>query len=139
APLPPAREAKYSYNMAMWYDDGRFSARFAVQAVSSFFSCIAGCGQLGMNNYPSAGGGANIKLPYNPGSPNFRDATRFIDGRLGCKLGPHVELFVEGRNLGNATTSNSQGPYTPFADGTPNMLDLNYAGRRLMVGMNYRN
>jgi hypothetical protein len=37
------------------------------------------------------------------------------------------------------TTTNSQGPYTPFADGTPNLLDYAYAGRRIMVGMNFRN
>jgi hypothetical protein len=43
-PLPPARESKYSYNLALWYDDGKFSARVAVQAVASYFECIAACG-----------------------------------------------------------------------------------------------
>ena len=42
------------------------------------------------------------------------------------------------RNLGNATTTNSQGSSTPFADGTPNLLDYAYAGRRIMVGLNFR-
>jgi TonB-dependent receptor len=136
-PLPPERESKYSYNWALWYDDGKFSARVAVQAVASYFNCIAGCASLDMSNY-AAVGVSNTKFPYNPGSPNFKDSTRFIDGKISYKWKPNIEFFVEGRNLGNATTSTSQGPYTPFADGTPNLLDYAYAGRRIMVGVNFR-
>jgi TonB-dependent receptor len=137
-PLPPARESKYSYNAALWYDDGRLSARVAVQAVASFFNCVAGCGQPGMANYPSAAGGITNVLPYNPGSPNFRDGTRFIDGKISYRIRPDVDVFIEGRNLGNAITSDSQGPFAPFADGTPNLLDYAYSGRRIMVGINFR-
>ncbi|MFS2027868.1 TonB-dependent receptor [Massilia sp. CT11-137] len=138
APLPPARESRYSYNAALWYDDGRLSARVAVQAVASFFNCVAGCGQPGMANYPSAAGGITNVLPYNPGSPNFRDGTRFIDGKISYRVRPNVDVFIEGRNLGNAITSTSQGPFAPFADGTPNLLDYAYSGRRIMVGINVR-
>jgi len=137
-PLPPQNESKYTYNAALWYDDGKLSTRVAVQAVASYFKCIAACGEsTSMLNYPNVGGG-RIGLPYNPGSPNFRDATRFIDGKIAYKYSPNVEIFVEGRNLGNATVSNSQGPYTPFADGTPNLLDYAYSGRRIMVGVTFR-
>jgi TonB-dependent receptor len=137
-PLPPQRESKYSYNWAVWYDDGRLSARVAVQAVAAYFNCIAGCTQqAAIQNYPAAGV-LLTKYPYNPGSPNFKDSTRFIDAKISYKVRPNVEIFVEGRNLGNATTSNSQGPYTPFADGTPNLLDYSYAGRRIMAGINFR-
>jgi TonB-dependent receptor len=137
-PLPPQRESKYSYNLALWYDDGRLSARVAVQAVASYFTCIAGCTQqAAIQNYPAAGV-LLTKFPYNPGSPNFKDATRFIDAKIAYKLRPEIEFFIEGRNLGNATTTNSQGAYTPFADGTPNLLDYSYAGRRIMVGVNFR-
>lgn len=138
-PLPPARESKYSYNASLWYDDGAFSARIALQAVASFFNCIAACGANTVNNYPNAAGGRTTVLPYNPGSPNFRDATRFVDAKVAYKVTPNVEVFLEGRNLGLATTSNSQGIYSPFADGTPNLLDYAYAGRRIMVGVNIRN
>jgi hypothetical protein len=137
--LPPVRESKYSYNASLWYDDGVFSARIALQAVDSSFSCIAACGATTVNNYPNPAGGRITVLPYNPGSPNFRDATRFIDAKIGYKYSPNVEFFIEGRNLGLATTSNSQGKYSPFADGTPNLLDYAYAGRRIMVGVNIRN
>jgi len=137
-PLPPQRESKYSYNWAVWYDDGRLSARVAVQAVAAYFTCIAGCTQqAAIQNYPGVGVQLT-KFPYNPGSPNYKDTTRFIDAKLAYKVRPNIEIFVEGRNLGNATTTNSQGMSTPFADGTPNLLDYSYAGRRIMAGINFR-
>ena len=93
--------------------------------------------RAGVNNYPNAAP-VRVGFPYNPGSPNFKDATRYIDAKLSYRWRPNVEFFIEGRNLANATTSNSQGQYAPFADGTPNLLDLNYSGRRIMVGANFR-
>jgi TonB-dependent receptor len=136
-PLPPARTSNYSYNWALWYDDGRFSARVAVQAVASYFNCIAGCGSTDNNDY-AAPGVTFTRMPYNPGSPNFKDSTRFIDAKLAYKWRPNVEFFIEGRNLGNVTTSNSQGQFAPFSAGTPNLLDYAYAGRRIMIGVNFR-
>jgi TonB-dependent receptor len=136
-PMPPLRESKYSYNWALWYDDGKFQARVAVQSVGSYFSCIAACASNSVNNYPNAYGNQR-PLPWNPGSPNFRDATRFVDAKLSYKWRPNVEFFVEGRNLGNATTTNSQGQYSPFAGGIPNLLDYSYSGRRIMLGVNFR-
>jgi TonB-dependent receptor len=138
-PLPVARESKYSYNASLWYDDGAFSARVALQAVDSYFTCIAACGANTVNNYPNANGGRVTVVPYNPGSPNFRDATRYVDFKMAYRYNQHVEFFAEARNLGLATTSNSQGVYSPFANGTPNLLDYAYAGRRIMVGVNFRN
>jgi TonB-dependent receptor len=136
-PLPPARESKFTYNWALWYDDGKVAARVAVQAVASYFNCIASCNAAGVNNYPS-GAPVRVGFPYNPGSPNFKDSTRYIDAKLSYKWRPNIEFFIEGRNLTNATTSNSQGQYSPFADGTPNLLDLNYSGRRIMIGATFR-
>jgi TonB-dependent receptor len=139
-PLPPARESKYSYNASLWYDDGAFSARLALQFVAQQFTCIAACGFNTVNNYPSSPGVTRVTVtPFNPGSPNFKDSTRFIDAKIAYRFANGIEIFAEGRNLGKATTSNSQGPYTPFADGTPNLLDYAYAGRRIMVGMTIRN
>ena len=55
-PLPPQNEPKYTYNAALWYDDGRLSARIALQAVGSYFNCIAACGKTtSMFNYPNVG------------------------------------------------------------------------------------
>jgi TonB-dependent receptor len=137
-PMPPQRESKYTYNVAVWYDDGRLQARLALQVADRSFTCIASCGQNStIQAYPNAAGG-RVALPYNPGSPNFKDATRFVDGKISYKVKPNIEVFAEGRNLGNATTSNSQGKYSPFAEGIPNILDYAYAGRRIMVGVNFR-
>ncbi|KQW87018.1 hypothetical protein ASC94_26675 [Massilia sp. Root418] len=139
-PLPPARESKYSYNASLWYDDGALSARVALQFVAQQFTCIAACGANSVNNYPSSPGVTRVTVtPFNPGSPNFKDATRFIDAKIAYRFANGIELFAEGRNLGNAATSNSQGPYTPFSDGTPNLLDYAYAGRRIMIGVTLRN
>ncbi len=138
-PLPVARESAYSYNAALWYDDGRLSARVALQAVASYFNCLAGCGSQDAYNYPAAGVTSGmVRFPYNPGSPNFKDATRFIDAKISYRVKPNIEVFVEGRNLGNATTSSSQQNYAAFSNGTPNLLDYAYAGRRIMVGVNFR-
>jgi TonB-dependent receptor len=137
-PLPPARESKFSYNWAFWYDDGRLSARVAVQAVASYFNCIAACGNNTVNNWPNVAGGRTTVTPYNPGFPNYKDATRFVDAKIAYKITPEIEAFIEGRNLGNATTSNSQGTYGAFADGTRSLLDYAYSGRRIMVGANFR-
>ncbi|GAB3453759.1 hypothetical protein GCM10027321_04240 [Massilia terrae] len=137
-PMPPLRESKFQYNWAFWYDDGRLSARVAVQGVAPFFNNIAGSSGNALNNYPNASGNARPPA-YNPGSPNFRDATRYIDAKIAYKISRNVELFVEGRNLGNAVTSNSQGSYVPFASGAPSILDYSYSGRKIMIGANFRN
>ena len=136
-PLPPLRESKFQYNWAIWYDDGRLSARIAVQGVASYFNNIAGSSSNYLNNYPNASG--NTRPPaYNPGSPNFKDATRYVDAKVSYKVTPNVEVFVEGRNLGNTAISDSQGSYVPFSSGAPSVLDYSYAGRRIMAGANFR-
>ncbi|MET0268013.1 MAG: TonB-dependent receptor [Duganella sp.] len=137
--LPPFGESKYTYNASVWYDDGAFSARVALQVVAAKFNCIAGCGGTTVNNYPNAAGGRTNVLPYNPGSPNFTDATRYVDAKIAYRFNKNFEIFAEGRNLGLSSTSRSQAHYAPFADGTPNLLDSSYAGRRIMIGLNYRN
>lgn len=136
-PMPPLRESSFQYNWAIWYDDGRLSMRVAVQGVAPYFNNIAGSSSNYLNNYPNASG--NTRAPaYNPGSPDFRDATRYIDAKIQYRITPNVDVFVEGRNLGNATTSDSQGSYVPFSSGAPSILDYSYSGRRIMVGMDMR-
>jgi hypothetical protein len=106
--------------------------------VASYFNCIAGCGSTDNNDYQAAGINGGVRFPYNPGSPNFKDSNRFIDAKISYKWKPNVEFFIEGRNLGNATTSSSQGQFAGFSAGTPNLLDYSYAGRRIMIGVNLR-
>lgn len=103
------------------------------------FTCIAACGGVSVNNYPNAAGGRTTITPYNPGSPNFKDSTRYVDAKISYRINKNMEIFAEGRNLGLSSNSNSQSHYASFADGTPNLLDTSYAGRRIMIGMNFRN
>jgi TonB-dependent receptor len=135
-PLPPLGEPKYSYNWALWYDDGKFSARVAVQVVAQKWSGFSPQGARTLGNIPAVLA-PYVHLPYNPGQPEWTDATRYIDGKIGYKVNKNVELFVEGRNLGNATTSSSQGPSGAYAN-VPTLLGYNYPGRRITVGANFR-
>jgi TonB-dependent receptor len=135
--LPPLNEPKYSYNWAVWYDDGTVSARLAVQAVATKFNCNAACGSNVVNNYPFINGTTRAPV-YNPGSPNWVDATRFIDGKIAYRFSKNLDFFIEGRNLGNNTQTSSQ-PSLQFANGTPSLLTYGYAGRRITIGLNYRN
>ena len=111
----------------------------SLQAVGQKFNCIAACGANTVNNYPNAAGGRTTVLPYNPGSPNFKNATRYVDAKISYRINKNMDVFAEGRNLGLSSTTNSQGQYAAFADGTPNLLDTTYAGRRIMLGINFRN
>jgi len=137
--LPVIGEPKYSYNASLWYDDGAFSARLALQVVAKRYSCFAPCtsSNVGVNNFPAAGV-PSVRLTYNPGNPVFFDATRFIDAKMAYKFKNGMELFVEGRNLTNQQTSVSTGGYEDYSDGTPNLYSATYSGRRIMVGLNIR-
>lgn len=138
--MPPTGVGRYSFNYALWYDDGKFQARMAVQTVSEIFRCIAPCGNsgTGLNTYPMYNFGNSSSLAWNPGSPNFQDRRSFIDGKLSYRWKPGVEFFVEGRNLGNNIQTNSIGS-APYADGTPNLQSYAYPGRRITVGVNLSN
>jgi TonB-dependent receptor len=137
--LPVVGEPKYSYNASLWYDDGAFSARVALQVVAKRYGCFAPCTgtNIGVNNFP-ADNVQSVRLAYNPGNPVFSDATRFIDAKMAYKFKNGMEIFIEGRNLTNQQTSNSTGGYEDYSDGTPNLYTATYSGRRIMVGLNIR-
>jgi TonB-dependent receptor len=135
--LPPRGEPRYAYNWALWYDDGAWRARLAVQTVGPMFTCIAPCGDtpLGytLNAYPNASLAA--KNPgYNPGMPNYVDRTSYVDAKLSYRWRPNLELFVEARNLTNQTQTMSLGS-SDYADGTPNLQSYYYPGRRVTMGL----
>jgi outer membrane receptor protein involved in Fe transport len=134
--LPPLGEPKYSYNLALWYDDGKLSARIAVQTVAQKWIGFSPQGARTLGNFPAVLA-PYVHLPYNPGQPEWTDMTRYIDAKIGYKLSPNVELFAEGRNLGNATTSSSLGPSGTYAS-APTLLGYNYPGRRITIGANFR-
>jgi hypothetical protein len=138
-PLPPIGEAKLSYNWALWYDDGKLQARVAVQTVGQSFRCIAPCGDnvTYLRSYPMLNVGGNTPA-WNPGTPNWRDRRTFVDGKISYKISSSIDVFLEGRNLTNSTQTDTIGS-APYADGTPNLQNYAYAGRRITIGMNFRN
>jgi outer membrane receptor protein involved in Fe transport len=138
-PLPPLAEAKLSYNWALWYDDGKLQARVAVQTVGRSFRCIAPCGDnvTYLRSYPMLNVTGNTPA-WNPGTPNWRDSRTFVDGKISYKISSGIDVFLEGRNLTNSTQTDTIGS-SPYADGTPNLQNYAYSGRRITVGMNFRN
>ena len=138
--LPVAGEPKYSYNASLWYDDGAFQARVAMQVVAQryqAFSPNSGTSGLGVYNYPSVGT-ANWRLPYNPGAPIFGNRTAFVDAKVSYRFKNGLELFADVRNLTGERTMSSTGGYQDYADGIPSIYGDNYNGRRFMVGFTIR-
>ncbi|MCV2367257.1 TonB-dependent receptor [Roseateles oligotrophus] len=137
--LPIVNEPKYSYNASLWYDDGGFSARVALQVVApryQTFSPNTG-NSVGVNNYPSVGT-SSWRLPYNPGAPIFGKGTSFIDAKLAYRFKNGLELFADVRNLTGERTQTTTGGYQDYADGIPSVYSDGYSGRRYMVGFNIR-
>lgn len=135
--LPPVGLVPESYNIALWYDDGRVNARLTYQHKDKIFLGMSRGAANG--NYPLAGGLEDwVGFPYNPGTPRFANAAGFIDAKVTYKIGKQLEVFLEGRNLGKAANIISSGGYNDFADGTENVEEYRYFGRKLTAGLNYK-
>lgn len=138
--LPPFGEPKYSYNASLWYDDGGFQARVAMQVVAErlfSFSPNSGTSGLNVHNHPAVLV-TNVRLPYNPGAPIFGNRTAFVDAKVSYRFKNGLELFADVRNLTGERTMASTGGYQDYADGIPNIYSDNYNGRRYMVGFTIR-
>jgi TonB-dependent receptor len=53
--LPPAKQSNYTYNLNLWYDDGRLNARVAYQRRDFYYDRTEAAG---INRVPAAAGGA---------------------------------------------------------------------------------
>jgi outer membrane receptor protein involved in Fe transport len=60
-----------------------------------------------------------------------------VDGKISYRFSKRVDIFVEGRNLTNQTQTTSIAS-APYADGTPNLQNYYYPGRRITIGLNFR-
>ncbi len=139
--LPPKNAAGYFQNLSLWYDDGRLNMRLAYQTRDSFFECISSCGSNAVNDVPGIGldSSQTVRVPYNPGFPNYRAESKYLDLRVNYKLTKELELYVSGRNIAHDTTAaRTQGQYGTFSDGTPSVEYLSYGGSRWEVGFTYR-
>jgi TonB-dependent receptor len=135
--LPPAGLVPQSYNIALWYDDGKVNARLSYQHKDKIFVGMSRGPSNG--NYPSPGGLEDwVGFPYNPGAPRFTDAAGFIDAKVTFKYDKNLELFIEGRNLGKAPIISSTGGYYDFEDGTQNVEEYKYFGRKITAGLTYK-
>lgn len=137
--LPIANEPKYSWNASLWYDDGGFQARVAMQVVAQrYFTFTPNTStNVGVNNYPSIGT-TGWRVPYNPGAPIFGNRTAFIDAKVSYRFKNGLEIFADVRNLTGERTQSTTGGYQDYADGIPSVYGDGYNGRRYMVGMTLR-
>jgi TonB-dependent receptor len=132
-------ESTYFGNLSLWYDDGRLNARVSFQNKGESFVCISACnGANTVNNLPIGNPGELARVPYNPGEPNYRAETQFVDAKISYKLRPNLEVYVEGRNLKQEANTVFGSERTGFADGIPNLWSIGYGGRRYMFGIVYR-
>jgi TonB-dependent receptor len=135
--MPPGESKRYT-NLSLWYDDGKLNLRVARQKRSSRFNCITPCGGNAVNaNYPGEGW-TNVRLVapgYLPGAPQFGDGDVFIDAKASYNINRHLQVYLEARNVTKTAQTLSLGQYEQFEDGTPKILRLQYAGRRILGGV----
>jgi TonB-dependent receptor len=137
--LPVINEPKYSWNASLWYDDGAFQARVAMQVVAPRYYLFSPntTTNLGVNNYPSVGT-TSYRFPYNPGAPQFGNMTRYVDAKMSYRFKNGLEIFADVRNLTGERTQNTTGGYQDYADGIPSIYSDGYSGRRYTIGMTLR-
>lgn len=137
--LPVVNEPKYSWNASLWYDDGAFQARVAMQVVAPRYYLFSPntSSNLGVNNYPSVGT-SSWRTAYNPGYPQFGNQTRYVDAKMSYRFKNGLEIFADVRNLTGERTQNSTGGYEDYANGIPNIYSDGYNGRRYTIGMTIR-
>jgi TonB-dependent receptor len=137
--LPMAGQPKYSYNAALWYDDGALQFRVAQQVVAARYQTYSPAtgNNVGVANFPSDG--VNWRLPaYNPGAPIFGKRTAFVDAKVSYRFKSGVELFADVRNLTGERTQANTGGYQTYEGGIPSIYTDNYYGRTYYVGLTYR-
>jgi iron complex outermembrane receptor protein len=130
--LPPAKQSNYTYNLNLWYDDGRLNARVAYQRRDFYYDRTEAAA---INRVPSAAGGT-VTNYYKVVSPIFKIGTKSLDARASYKLTKRIQFFAEGKNL----LDDSLSRYTPeeyrnIGGGTPYVYDTTYMGRRYYVGL----
>ena len=138
---PPEKQRSSFSNFTLWYDDSKFSMRVSYQGQSEFFDFISSCSNA-INNYPTAFGqcpGQTIRTPYNPGGTNFRDATDFIDLKLGYQFNEHWNVYLSGRNVTRELTYRTVQPHNSYSDGAPTLEQMSYGGARWQLGLSWQN
>ncbi|BEV11896.1 TonB-dependent receptor [Asticcacaulis sp. DW145] len=129
----------YFANLAVWYDDGKTSARLAYQKRSNVLECMSNCGVDRRPSYawPSTNPLSFAALPYNPGEAYYNQAYGYLDAKVSHKVNSNVEFFLEARNLtkqASVRVGTARG-----LEATPESAwNVQYAGRRFNVGIVYK-
>lgn len=133
--LPPRSESKYYYNVNLWYDDTRLSARLAYQRRAIFYDQTSGDG---VNRLPPGfgyDGTAGTTSYYKFISPVYKSGTESLDGRISYNFGKALQIFAEGKNLlGTPIDKFTPSSLRDIGGGTPYMFDSLYAGRTFYAG-----
>lgn len=144
--LPPQFQAPFSANASLWYDDGKLNARIAYQVIDQYLLGVAGNTSVGVNNYPVNaydgwvtwnGTTGALTRAVNQGLPFWRPRVEYIDAKASYKVNKHFEIYIEGKNLTDTTSSRIQ-TGASFADGTPLLMENAYPGRRINLGFIYK-
>ncbi|ESQ76968.1 TonB-dependent receptor [Asticcacaulis sp. YBE204] len=130
---------EYFGNLAVWYDDGKTSARLSYQMRSNVLECISNCGSDRRPSYawPSNNPQSFAALPYNPGEAYYNAAYGYLDGKISHKVNPNIEIFLEGRNL-TKQASVRVGTARGLEASPESAWNVVYAGRRFNVGIVYK-
>lgn len=131
--LPPVKQSSFTYNLNLWYDDGRLNARVAYQRRDMYYDRTEATASI--NRIPAAGGGTTTSY-FKVVSPIFKIGTKSLDARASYKLTKQIQLFAEGKNLLDDKISRfTPDEYRNIGGGTPFVYDTTYMGRRYYVGL----
>jgi TonB-dependent receptor len=130
--LPPAKQSDFTYNLNLWYDDGRLNARVAYQRRDLYYDRTEAAG---LNRVPTLSGGTTTSY-FKMVTPIFKIGTKSLDARASYKVTKRIQLFAEGKNLLDDSLSRfTPEEYRNIGGGTPYVFDTTYMGRRYYVGL----
>jgi len=130
--LPPAKQSDFTYNLNLWYDDGRLNARVAYQRRDLYYDRTEAAG---LNRVPAISGGTTTSY-FKMVTPIFKIGTKSLDARASYKVTKRIQLFAEGKNLLDDSLSRfTPDEYRNIGGGAPYVFDTTYMGRRYYVGL----
>ena len=107
--LPFPGMSRTAYNMALWYDKGPLNARVAYSRRAGYYT--------GSNDTST-------------GNPLFVEPYGFLDAKLQWRLGKHLSVSLEAKNLTDERTLTTAGSLS-----RPN--EYSWSGRRYFISLGY--
>ncbi|MHA6723930.1 TonB-dependent receptor [Sphingomonas sp. RS2018] len=133
--LPPRSESKYYYNVNLWYDDGKLSARVAYQKRDIYYDQTQANAVSRVPAIPGVTGATTTTSYYKIVTPVFKSGTETLDARAAYAVNKNFQLFAEGKNLLNTPIDKfTPSDYRDIGGGTPYMYDSVNLGRTYYAG-----